>query len=249
MATTISIPLRKSNTTLSEKQELHEMKTLCFITVCHLWFAEGLKCSLSQGAQKRQGMFLHWTWNQPWVSVGADEQGAELQTEGAIRGLHLGHNGGEGPEWVGEGPEWVGGVKASGFLLVLNIEPCGWSEFCVPSDPHTRLPLIYLKMGNYVSLNVLMLWVSLNGLLSQGFMSVDQQGTVASSLIKKYLEKVKLDLPGHSVVWQWNAHTVDDTFSSSKMNQTPIVTELHALISHGHQALWTHRGRFCGEET
>lgn len=55
-------------------------------------------------------------------------------------------------------------------------------------------------MGNYVSLNVLMLWVSLNGLLSQGFMSVDQQGTVASSLIKKYLEKVKLDLPGHSVV-------------------------------------------------
>lgn len=144
MATTISIPLRKSNTTQSEKQELHEMKTLCFITACHLWFAEGLKCSLSQGAQKRQGMFLHWTWNQPWVSVGADEQGAERQTEGAIRGFHLGHS-------EGEGPEWVGGVKASGFLLVLNIEPCGWSEFCVPSDPHTRLPLIYLKMGNYVS--------------------------------------------------------------------------------------------------
>lgn len=82
----------------------------------------------------------------------------------------------------------------------MNIELWGWSEFCVPSDPHTRLPLIYLKMGNYVSLNVLMLWVSLNGLLSQGFMSVDQQGTVASSLIKKYLGKVKLDLPGHNVV-------------------------------------------------
>lgn len=106
---------------------------------------KGWSAHCESGYSKDTGnVFTLRTWNQPWVSVGADEQGAERQTEGAIRGFHLGHS-------EGEGPEWVGGVKASGFLLVLNIEPCGWSEFCVPSDPHTRLPLIYLKMGNYVS--------------------------------------------------------------------------------------------------
>ena len=73
---------------------------------------KGWSAHCESGYSKETGnVFTLTTRNQPWVSVGADEQSVERQTEGAIRWFHQGHNGGEGPEWLGEG------VKTSLWLL------------------------------------------------------------------------------------------------------------------------------------